>query len=134
MGVGKWSNDGVMDAALSYVKTNGKKMYVCTTAISSASVPNYTKITVSAALTGAISMASLASVSLAAGDTSGRKLTVPQAASVAVTASGTAARICLVNSAGSGTVTYITTCTSQSLTSGNTVTIPSFDIEVRDPS
>jgi hypothetical protein len=134
MGVGKWSNDGVMDAALSYVKTNGKKMYVCTTAISSASVPNYTKITVSAALTGAISMASLASVSLAAGDTSGRKLTVPQKASVAVTASGTAARICLVNSSGSGTVTYITTCTSQSLTSGNTVTVPPWDLEVRDPS
>lgn len=134
MAVGKWAVDGMMDAALSYVKTNGKKMYVCTTAISSASVPNYTKITSTAALTGAISMASLASVSLANGDTSGRKLAVPQKASVAVTASGTAARICLVDSAGSGTVTYITTCTSQALTSGNTVTIPSFDIEVRDPS
>jgi hypothetical protein len=134
MAITKWSSDSMLDAALAWVQTNGKKMYVCTASISSASVPNYTKITVSAALTGAISMASLASVSLAAGDTSGRKLTVPQKASVAVTASGTAARICLVNSSGSGTVTYITTCTSQSLTSGNTVTVPPWDLEVRDPS
>lgn len=134
MPVTKWANDLIMDAALSYIKTNGVKMYVCTTAISSASVPTYAKISSTAALTGAISMASLASVALANGDTSGRKLTVPQKASVAVTASGTAARICLVNSAGSGSVVYVTTCTSQSLTSGNTVTVPSWDIEVRDPS
>lgn len=133
MAVTKYANDLMMDAALSWVKTNGTKMYVCTASISSASVPTYAKITSTAALTGAISMASLASVALANGDTSGRKLAVPQKASVAVTASGTAARICLVNSFGS-VVTYITTCTSQSLTLGNTVTIPQYDIEIRDPS
>jgi len=133
MAVTKWSNDSMLDAALSWVKTNGAKMYVCTASVSSASVPSYTKITSTAALTGAISMASLASVALANGDTSGRKLAVPQKASVAVTGSGTAARICLVNSSGS-VVTYITTCTSQALTSGNTVTIPTWDIELRDPS
>jgi hypothetical protein len=130
----KYCSDSMLDAALEWVKTNGKKMYVTTASIDSGSTPSYSKITSSAALTGAISMASLASVSLAAGDTSGRKLTVPQAASVSVTASGTAARICLVNSSGSGTVTYITTCTSQAVTTGNTITIPNFDIEVRDPS
>jgi len=129
----KYANDSMMDAALSWVKTNGVKMYVTTASIDSASTPSYTKITSTAALTAAISMSSLASVSLADGDTSGRKLSVPQKASIAVTGSGTAARVCLVNSSGS-VVTYVTTCTSQALASGNTITIPTWDIEVRDPS
>jgi hypothetical protein len=29
---------------------------------------------------------------------------------------------------------YVTTCTQQTLTSGNTVNIPAFDIEVGDPT
>lgn len=29
---------------------------------------------------------------------------------------------------------YVTTCTSQSLTSGNTITFPAWDIEIADPS
>lgn len=133
MAVTKFANDSMMDAALDWVKSNGAKMYVCTASISSASVPSYTKITSTAALTGAISMSSLASVSLASGDSSGRKLTVPEKTSVSVTGSGTAARVCLVNSSGS-VVTYVTTCSSQSLASGNTITVPEWDIEIADPS
>lgn len=133
MAVTKWANDLIMDAALDWIKANAPKMYVCTASISSASVPSYTKITSTAALTGAISAAAIASVALANGDTSGRKLAIPQFASVAVTGSGTAARVCLVNSVGS-VITYVTTCTPQVLTSGNTVTIPTFDIEIRDPT
>lgn len=133
MAVTKYANDLMMDAALSWVKTNGVKMYVTTASISSASVVSYTKITSTAALTGAISISSLASVALADGDVSGRKLTVPANSSVSVTTTGSAARVCLVNSSGS-VVTYVTTCTAQTLTSGNTVTIPAFDIEVADPS
>ena len=129
----KYANDSIMDAALAWIKTNGVKMYVCTASICSGSTPSYSKITSSAALTAAISMAALASVSVANGDTSGRKITVPQQASVAVTGSGTAARVCLVNSSGS-VITYYTTCTSQVLTSGNTVTVPAWDIELRDPT
>jgi hypothetical protein len=131
MATTKWANDAVASAALDWIKANGPKMYVCTTAVSASSVVTYAAI-VAAALTGAITTA-LASVSETSGDTSGLKLVVPQAASVAVTASGTAARVALVNSAGSGTATYITTCTAQVLTSGNTVTVPVWDIEVRDP-
>jgi len=29
---------------------------------------------------------------------------------------------------------YVTTCTSQALTSGNTVNFPAWDIEIADPS
>jgi len=105
-------------------------MYVCTASVSSASTVTYAAI-LAAALTGAITT-SLASVSETSGDSSGLKLVVPQKASVTVTASGTAARVALVNSSGS-VATYITTCTAQVLTSGNTVTVPVWDIEVRDP-
>ena len=132
----KYANDSIMDAALDWIKSNGVKMWVCTASICSGSTPSYSKITSSAALTAAISMAALASVSIANGDTSGRKITVPEQASVAVvcsSSSATAARICLVNSSGS-VITYYTTCTSQVVTSGNTITVPAWDIEIRDPS
>lgn len=69
----------------------------------------------------------------AAGDTSGRKVTVAAKSGVTVDASGTATHVALVNSTGS-TVRYVTTCTSQALTSGNTVNFPSWKVEVNDPT
>ena len=35
MAVTKYASDSMMDAALNWVATNGKKMYVCTASISS---------------------------------------------------------------------------------------------------
>lgn len=65
------------------------------------------------------------------GDTNGRKVTIAQQADVLVDASGTATHIALCD----GTVLlYVTTCTSQALTSGNTVTFPAWDIEIADPT
>jgi hypothetical protein len=68
---------------------------------------------------------------IADGDASGRKLTVAEQASIDVDDTGTAAHIALCDGS---TLLYVTTCTSQSLTSGNTVTVPAWDIEVADPS
>jgi len=65
------------------------------------------------------------------GDTNGRKIAVAQQADVTVTDDGTALHIVL--SLG-GTIHLTTTCTSQALTSGNTVTIPTFDDEIADPT
>ena len=65
------------------------------------------------------------------GDTNGRKLAVAQQADVAVTATGTAKHVVL--SLG-GTIKLTTTCTEQALTSGNTVTVPTFDYELADPT
>ena len=64
------------------------------------------------------------------GDTNGRKLTVAQQADVDIDSSGTASHVVLDD----GSSIYVTTCTSQALTSGGTVTIPAWDIEVADPS
>lgn len=65
------------------------------------------------------------------GDTSGRKVTIGQQASVPIDASGTAAHISLDDGSA---LLYVTTCTSQALTSGGTVTVPAWDIEIADPS
>lgn len=65
------------------------------------------------------------------GDTSGRKVTVAAKSGVPVDTTGTATHIALVD----GTrLLYVTTCTSQALTSGNTVNIPAWDIELADPT
>ena len=67
---------------------------------------------------------------LANGDTNGRKLTIAQQAAISITASGDATHVVIDD----GTNLYVTTCTTQTLTSGGTVTVPAFDIEVADPS
>jgi len=88
----------------------------------------------------AIAAAKLAAVTLTAGagggdytkangDTNGRKLTIAQQASITIDASGTATHIVLDD----GTDIFVTTCTSQALTSGGTVTVPAWDIEIADP-
>lgn len=67
----------------------------------------------------------------AAGDVSGRKVTVAQKSDVPIDASGTATHVCLDDGV---TLLYVTTCTSQALSVGGTVTIPAWDIEVAAPS
>lgn len=65
------------------------------------------------------------------GDVSGRKVTVGAQNGVDVDASGTATHIAGTDGS---TLLYLTECTSQALTSGNTVNTPAFDIEFRDPT
>jgi hypothetical protein len=65
------------------------------------------------------------------GDTSGRKVTVAQQAAMSITASGTANHISLDDGAA---LIAVTTCTSQALTSGGTVTSPAWDAELADPT
>lgn len=65
------------------------------------------------------------------GDTSGRKVTVAAKSSVPVDTTGTATHVALVDGTN---LLYVTTCTSQALTSGNTVNFPAWDIEIADPT
>jgi hypothetical protein len=48
-----------------------------------------------------------------------------------VDTSGTATHVALCDAT---RLLYVTTCTSQALTSGNTVNIPAWDIEIADPT
>lgn len=123
----KYANDDVMDAALDVV-AEATTLTVC-------SAQPTTR-------TEAITTYKLADVTvtpgdgngdftIANGDTSGRKVTVAQQDDMPVDSSGTATHVALCD--GSRLI-YVTTCTSQALTSGNTVTTPAWDIEIADPS
>lgn len=65
------------------------------------------------------------------GDTSGRKTTIAQQASLSITASGTADHVVIDDGVDDY---YVTTATSQALTSGGTVTVGAWDIEFADPA
>lgn len=67
--------------------------------------------------------------SKANGDTSGRKSTVAQQATVPIDTSGTATHVAICDGSN---LLAVTTCTSQALTSGGTVTVPAFDLEFLD--
>jgi hypothetical protein len=123
----KTAPDAVMDAAFDYID-QADVLRVCSTLDGT---PTHAEIVT----------ATLASVAItpdtdftkADGDTSGRKVTVAAKNGVSVTASGDANHIALTTTSGS-VVRYVTTCTTQTLTSGNTVNIPAWDIEINDPS
>ena len=65
------------------------------------------------------------------GDTSGRKCTMAAKSTQAIDASGTATHVALYDGT---TLYYVTTCTSQALTSGGTVSFPAWKIELADPT
>lgn len=65
------------------------------------------------------------------GDTNGRKVRVQQQAAIPIDTTGTATHISLDDGT---TLQAVTTCTSQALTSGGTVTVPVYDFEFADPT
>jgi len=119
------SND-VLDAALAEIAT------AVTLTVTSAEPANYAGIA-AVALADVTLTAGLGNgdYTAADGDASGRKVTVAQQADVPIDASGTATHICLDDGT---TLLYVTTCTSQALTSGGTVTVPAWDVEIADPT
>ena len=66
-----------------------------------------------------------------ADDVSGRKITPVEKAAIAISNTGTAAHIAYCNAT---VVLFVTTCTAQLLTAAGTVTVPTFDINVLDPT
>jgi hypothetical protein len=69
---------------------------------------------------------------VADGDSNGRKMTMGAKNSVSVTTSGTAYNVALTGSTGSTILLLVTACTSQVLTTGNTVNIPAWKNEIAD--
>lgn len=116
----KWQNDLMLDAALDYISTNGTEMYVCTAQPTDRANAIATKLT---------TVATPSYQANADGDVSGRKLAVDAEVDIPISASGDATHIAIC----SGTLLlYVTTCTTQTLTSGGTVTVPTWDIEIED--
>ena len=68
---------------------------------------------------------------LAAGDISGRKITVAGKSGLAVIAAGTADHVALLDGS---RLLYVTTCPAQALVAGGTVSIASWAIEIGAPA
>lgn len=119
-------HDDVLDAALDYLETYGNEIDVCSAQPTTYAEAHTTYMLAQHTLTTADSV-------IANGDSSGRKLTWSQQADITITNSGTATHVAVVDT-GNSKLLLVTTCTSQALTSGNTVTIPTFDDELADPA
>jgi hypothetical protein len=116
----KAASDGFIDGGLTAIGTS------TTLTVTSAQPANQAGI-------AAVALASVVTTApdyvIANGDTSGRKTTVQQQTDISISATGTATHVVVDN----GTDIFVTTCTSQALTSGGTVTVPAYDIEISDP-
>lgn len=121
----KTINSTVLDQALNYIKNNATRMCVC-----SAQPTTYTEAITTFELAD-VTMAS-GDFTVGAGDVSGRKVAVAAKTAVPVDNTGTATHVALVDVTGTALL-LVTTCTSQALTAGNTVTIPTWDDEIAAP-
>lgn len=124
----KWCLDANLDAALANIANNADVLHVC-----SGQPANYAGI--AAVELGSVALtvgAGNGDYTIADGDASGRKLTVAAQEIAAADAGGDATHIALSN--GSDTLYYVTTCTTQTITAGNPVNTPAWDIEIADPS
>jgi hypothetical protein len=122
--MGKLVADAVLDAALSYIKTNAILLVVCSDTPTTYANATATYDLADVAIDGD-------DMVIGDGTVSGRKLTISEQAAVTIDHSGTATHIALCSS---DTLLYVTTCTSQALTAANTVTVPAWKIEIADPT
>jgi hypothetical protein len=122
----KMATDATIDGGLNYIAGNAKKIFVCTTA----AISTYADAASNYNLTSGVAVTSTHFV-IGDGDASGRKIAVQAQSSLSVSTSGTAGHVAVTSS---DTLILATTCTTQALTSGNTVTVPTWDIEIADPT
>lgn len=119
--MGKFLHDTVLDQSPNYIDANITALHVNTSQPADRAAAIADSLA-TAAMTGA-------DVAIANGDVSGRKATISQKSNISITASGTATHVSLITSS---ILAAVTTCTSQGLTSGGTVTVPAWDIEFLD--
>ncbi len=115
-------DDSVLDGTLDIINTS-------TVVFITDAEPADRAAAVTASLIGTHTMTG--SMIKAAGTPSGREIATVTQSDVDITTSGTANHVCLANDT---TLLLVTTCTSQGLSSGGTVTIPSFVYTSTDPT
>lgn len=121
--MGKVVHNDVLDAALNEIAT-ATEMYLCTAEPTSRANADATSVIPAHTMAGG-------DYTNADGDTNGRKVTVAAQNSLTADATGTVTHVALCDAS---TLLYVTTCTSQAVTSGNTVNIGAWDVEIADPT
>ncbi len=123
----RFADDSLMDVFLNDVKTRPNLL----TVTAGQPAGRTSAITQGGQMLAQVTIISTDFTGPAAGDVSGRKIAVDQQAGLTVSATGTADHVCLVTAA---SLLYVTTATAQGLTSGNSLTVNAWDIEILDPS
>lgn len=122
----KTAADAFYDGAFDILVNNVDRMFIC-----SSEPTTYTE----AATTYNLATVNLTSgdFTKAAGDVSGRKVTIAQQTGETVASNGTAGWVALGKTTGS-VLYYRTTCTSQVLTAGNGLTVNAWKVEINAPT
>jgi hypothetical protein len=119
----KWQIDAMLDAGLQYIIDNTTEMYLCT------SQPADRAAAIAADVANVTGLNSGDFTAPANGDSSGRKIVVSAQNGLTAIDDGDATHVALC----SGSVLlYVTDHTSQAVTTGNTVNIGAWDIELAD--
>jgi len=121
--MGKYIDDGCNDASLTYIKTGCTLLAMCL------SQP----LTIGAMGTSVLATVAYTttSLTLADGDTSGRKV-IASAATLTVGTSGTVTHVAFYNA---GTLFAVGTCAPTAVTATGTIIMSAFDLnEIRDPA
>ena len=119
-------SDYVLDAALSKLDTEADRID-----ITSQEATTYTEATSTHTLGNSTSLAFGAPQD---GDTSGRKVAAAAITDGSVTGTGTATHFAIVDVSATRLLATGSLTTPQGVTSGNTFTIASFDLEIPDPA
>lgn len=122
----RYAPNGFYSGAFNTIKNGNNRRIV----VLSAEVTSYASI---AAATLAAEDISDSDMTEGAGSVSGRKLTIAQIADIDISANGDATHVAIVDD-DDDAILYETVCTTQTLTSGGKVTIPTWAIEIRAPA
>lgn len=122
----KWQNDSMLDLALNYIRENCNRMEVC-----SDQPTTYAQATGTFHVATVVMVTGTGDFTLADGDANGRKITVGAKSALPVDISASGTHVVLLRTA-DASLRYITTCTPQWLTSGNTVNVPAWKITLAD--
>ena len=121
----KYQNNSGYDAALAWF-ADCDRLFVCETQPTNYTEASDTYMLASVSLTAGTGNGDF---TIGNGDVSGRKLNLAQQADIEILTDGDGEHIAVCKS-GDTTLRYVTTCTSQALTDGGTVTVPTFDLEI----
>lgn len=135
-------HNDVYDQGLTIIKSNCCKIAVCATdpadavgADTTGNVAAACKLAGVTMATNATGAGNSADYTIQDGAVSGRRLTVTAKTNLPVSHASTAYCVVLYSTGATGTIYAKATCVTQNLAStANTVTIPTWDIELRDPS
>lgn len=123
----KYCHPDVLDASLEYLAENADTLALCT------ELPaDYAAAVAAAIATVAIDAGDFAGP--AAGDVSGRKITVGAQSGLTIDVEGDPSHVCLLDTTGERLLYATEEGTVQTLLLGNTVDVPAWDIEIRDPT